>query len=400
MKRFTRVSRLIAIAGATALAACHDEPPTGPDGIASEPAGSLASAVSVPDFVHVTNGLIHTCGLTPDNRVFCWGYNLYGQLGDGTKTDRHLPRLVAGGLHFKAVSAGAFLTCGIGLDDKAYCWGDNRHGAVGDGTSQATRLKPTAVAGGRRFRQLRAGGDHVCAVTFDDVVFCWGNNSVDELGAPTPTTDHSTVPLKVVTGGLVFHRVIPGGAHTCALTAANVAYCWGDNSHGQLGNSVHFHTMTPTRVSGTRTFNQMAAGQNHTCGVSGGKAYCWGTNFSGELGDGTTTERDVPTLVVGGLTFKATNALCGITTSNQAYCWGYNSDGQVGDGTFGYRNYRTVPKKVAGGFTFVELSGSATTVHNCAITPEHRAYCWGNNSFGELGIGTTKDSPKPVPVGG
>jgi alpha-tubulin suppressor-like RCC1 family protein len=204
----------------------------------------------------------------------------------------------------------------------------------------------------------------------------------------------------VVTGGLVFHQVIPGGAHTCALTLDKVAYCWGANSNGQLGNPVHFQTMTPTRVSGTRTFNQMAAGQNHTCGISGGKAYCWGSNFDGQLGDGTQNDRDVPTAVAGGLTFKATNALCGLTTTNQAYCWGDNTDGQVGDGTFGARNFRTVPKQVKGGLTFVELSGSAVTVHNCAITPEQRAYCWGANVFGELGNGTTKHSPVPVAVGG
>ncbi|MGH3375792.1 MAG: RCC1 domain-containing protein [Actinoallomurus sp.] len=400
MKRLTRFPRLVVAAAATTLVACQGEPPTAPVGAASDPAAIVASPTSAPDFVHLTDGLEHTCGVTPDNRVFCWGYNHYGQLGDGTTTNRLLPRLVAGGVHFKVVSAGTNFTCGLGTDDKAYCWGDNSHGEVGDGSDQATRLKPAAVAGGRRFRQLRAGGDHTCAVTFNDVLFCWGNNSVEELGAPTPTTDHSNVPLEVVTGGPVFHQVIPGGAHTCALTTDKVAYCWGDNSHGQLGNSVHFHTMTPTRVSGTRTFNQMAAGQNHTCGVSGGKAYCWGTNFRGELGDGTTSERDVPTPVAGGLTFKATNALCGVTTSNQAYCWGNNSEGQVGDGTFGFRNFRTVPKKVVGGFTFVELSGSATTVHNCAITPERRAYCWGTNFFGELGNGNTKHSPRPVPVGG
>src|SRR5262249_12976685 len=154
----------------------------------------------------------------------CWGYNHYGQLGGGDTTNRLLPRPVAGGLHFKVVSAGTNFTCALGTDDKAYCWGDNSHGEVGDGTNQQTRLKPTAVVGGRTYRQLRAGGDHTCAVTFADVVYCWGNNSVDELGAATPTTDHSTIPLKVVTGGPVFHQVIPGGAHTCALTVDKVAY--------------------------------------------------------------------------------------------------------------------------------------------------------------------------------
>ncbi|MEP7105975.1 MAG: hypothetical protein ABI838_09025 [Chloroflexota bacterium] len=400
--RFSRFRSLVPLVTA-ALVACHDDAPTAPDLAAPETGLSLSTAAAAPAFVHLTEGISHTCGVTPDNRAYCWGDNHAGQLGDGTTTNRLVPRAVASGLRFRLVSAGWWFTCGLTTDDKAYCWGDNLDATLGDGGTEQTSLRPVAVAGGRRYRQLRTGNHHVCAVTFADVTVCWGANGRGQLGAPTGNTDQSNVPLQVVTGGLVFHRVIPGGAHTCALTAANVAYCWGANDNGQLGNGSHTSTTTPTLVSGTRSFNQMSAGLNHTCGVSGGKAYCWGVNFDGSLGDGTRNERTVPTAVAGGLTFKGVNATfdntCGITSSNRAYCWGRNAEGQVGDGTFGFRNSRTVPTKVVGGFTFVELGGATSSGHNCAVTPDERAYCWGGNPYGELGNGTLKKSPRPVPVG-
>jgi alpha-tubulin suppressor-like RCC1 family protein len=401
--RCWRVSRLVVSAIAAALIACHEDTPTAPDEVSDGPGPSLATATAAPAFVQVTQGITHTCGVTPDNLAYCWGDNFFGELGDGTTTGRLLPHAVAGGLRFRVVSAGSHFSCGLTTDDKAYCWGDNSSYALGDGGTESTRLKPVAVVGGRRYRQLRTGGHHVCAVTFGNVVYCWGDNGVGQLGAVTEGLQQSNVPLQVVTGGPVFVRVFPGGAHTCALTSGNVAYCWGDNSVGELGTGSHTSSMTPVRVSGTRTFNQMSAGLNHVCGVSAGKAYCWGANLEGALGDGTLTERTVPTAVAGGLTFKGVSAsfdgACGITSTNRAYCWGRNVEGQVGDGTYGYNNRRLVPTKVVGGFTFTTLGGPAGGGHNCAITPDDRAYCWGGNFRGELGIGTTtKRSTRPVPV--
>ena len=396
---FTRLWRLVAVVLAAALTACHNDAPTAPESSPRD-AGALVSATP-PAFVQVTQGISHSCGVTVDDRAYCWGDNSSGQLGDGTMTGRLVPHLVAGGLRFRFVSAGFFFTCGLTTEDKAYCWGENHEGNLGDGT-EASRLKPVSVAGSRRYRQLRAGNHHVCAVTLGDVAFCWGSNFLGQLGAVTVGSQSSSIPLKVITGGPVFHRVIPGGAHTCALTADGAAYCWGDNSVGQLGNGSHTSTAMPMRVSGTRTFTQMSAGLLHTCGVSAGVAYCWGGNTYGGLGDGTQTERTEPTAVAGGLTFKGVSASfdysCGITSSNRAYCWGRNAEGQLGDGTFGFRNFRLVPTKVLGGFSFRALGGTAASGHTCAVTPDDRAYCWGGNTHGELGNGTRKQSARPVPV--
>jgi alpha-tubulin suppressor-like RCC1 family protein len=258
------------------------------------------------------------------------------------------------------------------------------------------------VAGNRRYRQLRAGAAHVCAVTLGDISFCWGNNLFKQLGAAASAPDRSNRPLRVETGGRIFRRLLPGGAHTCALTADGVAYCWGNNSSGQLGNGETGPTMSLDRVRGTLKFSQLSAGQDHTCGVAGGKAYCWGANNEGELGDGSRSNRTRPKAVTGGLTFKGVSAsnqfTCGITANDRAYCWGFNSVGQLGDGTMGLSNSRLVPTRVLGGHSFSALGGMVSGPHACAVTPDQRAYCWGGNSSGQLGDGTLTNRTRPVAV--
>jgi len=107
--------------------------------------------------------------------------------------------------------------------------------------------------------------------------------------------------------------------------------------------------------------------------------------------------------VIGGLSFKGTDAsgdfTCGITTGNQAYCWGVNTAGQIGDGTFGAKNFRLKPTQVRGGLTFSTLGGSVIAGHACALTPAGKAYCWGSDSWGQIGNGVTNNSvPKPAAV--
>ena len=150
---------VVAVALASSLAGCADDGrlPTGPDA----PAASVAAAAVAPlVFRAVSAGDTHTCGVTKDNRAWCWGGNFSGQLGDGTTINRVLPTLVAGGLSFRSVTAGRAHSCGITTDDLAYCWGYGGYGAVGDGEFSIP-AQPVAVAGGHRFAELRAGKAHL-----------------------------------------------------------------------------------------------------------------------------------------------------------------------------------------------------------------------------------------------
>jgi alpha-tubulin suppressor-like RCC1 family protein len=375
---------------------CHEVPPTGPDE-ASALAADVAAASVAPAFIQVTPGFAHTCGLTGGGVIYCWGYNFQGQLGDGTTTSRVTPVVVhAGALRFRQVAAGDYHTCALTTDDRAYCWGDNGYGQLGTGTI-GRQFRPAAVAGGLEFRQLSAGGfGHTCGVTASGLAYCWGHNEWGQLGDGTSTDRVAPTP---VAGRLTFSQVLPGAVHTCGTTTAQVAYCWGYNVFGQLGDGTVAKRLTPTRVAGDLKFTHVSAG-DHTCGVTtDAKAYCWGDNFRGKLGDGTTTDRHRPTLVAGGLRFDGvsagSNASCGITAAGRVYCWGSNSYGQLGDGTI---KARLTPTATVGGILFDRVNTAGT--HACAVTGAGKTYCWGSNYAGQLGDGTTTDRRRPTRVGG
>jgi len=205
--------------------------------------------------------------------------------------------------------------------------------------------------------------------------------------------------------GLTFAAVSTGFTHTCGVTTPGAAYCWGDNSSGQLGDGTTATRLSPVLVQGGLHFAAVSAGAFYTCGLttSGGAAYCWGDNSQnggGELGDGTFTDRTSPVAVLGGLSFAAVKAgnghTCGVTTTHIAYCWGDNLFGELGDGTITPTS-KPSPVAVAGGLDFLAVSAGGP--HSCGLTTAHVAYCWGDNSFGELGDGTMTSSPTPVAAG-
>jgi alpha-tubulin suppressor-like RCC1 family protein len=188
----------------------------------------------------------------------------------------------------------------VTTQDVVYCWGNNRDGQIGDSTEVTERLLPTKVAGGRTYRQVDAGAFHTCAVSTTDQAFCWGNGRAGELG--TGKAYLSFWPRRVV-GRIAFVRVTAGGAHSCGKTSANSVYCWGSNFSGALGSGAPSTvSLRPVVVAGGISFKQVSAGSAHTCGVSrSGIAYCWGSNQFGELGDGTKVDQWTPKEVVGAM---------------------------------------------------------------------------------------------------
>jgi alpha-tubulin suppressor-like RCC1 family protein len=192
-----------------------------------------------------------------------------------------------------------------------------------------------------------------------------------------------------VAGGLTFSSVSSGAVHTCALTAGGAAYCWGDNSKGQVGSNSTANTfVAPVAVAGGLIFTSIGIGDYHTCGVTTtGAAYCWGWNPTGQLGNNSTTNSLVPVAVAGGLTFSSVsggfNHTSGLTPGGAAYSWG--APGTLGNNTFAESD---IPVPVVGGLTFRSLSGAGGST-NCGLTTGGVVYCWGSNFQGALGIGTT-----------
>lgn len=384
------------------LVSCNDPTSTEPDKPQAA-APALATAATALSFDQVSVGQDHTCGVTTDHRAYCWGQ---GYLGDGSWYDAQArPVAVAGGLRFTQVSAGGQNhTCGVTTDYRAYCWGFNRSGQLGDGT-KTDRLTPVQVAGGHRFYHVDTGGDHTCGLSYPDkIAFCWGSNAEGELGDATQIP--YATPVAVVggpQGGRQFRQVSVGFFHSCGVTPTGQAYCWGNNRYGQTGDgdgSTAQRHLTPVLVAGGKRYMQLDAGSWHTCAVTTDhRAYCWGAGGSGEIGDGKTYLRFAPRAVAGGLSFDRVSAgwahTCGETTGNRAYCWGDNVSGDIGDGT---TTRRLTPVAVAGGLFFSQVSAGPGV--SCGRTGAGVGYCWGYNYLGAVGDGTKTDRHRPVRIVG
>lgn len=296
------------------------------------------------DFSMVTTGSAHSCGLARSGDAFCWGADDRGQLGDATTTSRSAPVRVAGNLSFRVLRAGLTHTCGLTGGGEVACWGSNTKGQVGDGTI-SMRSSPQIVSGGIRFVSLSAGWYHTCAIAADGMVYCWGANTDGQLGTGTKTDARSPVPIS---SKIKFTSVSAGSSHTCAISENSELYCWGRNSYGQLGTGNTTDQVVPTRAETSTRFASVTSGGVHSCArTRSGQAWCWGRNVYGQVGDGTNTNRDTPTRVIGGAMYSALNATgahtCGVALDGETTCWGYNVEGQLGDGT---RNHRARPTRV------------------------------------------------------
>lgn len=253
-------------------------------------------------FTAISSGWRHTCALASAGEAWCWGSNELGALGIGSAgTIMSSPVPVAGGLQFQTVSAGGYnTTCAIAVDSTAYCWGWNEFGQVGSGDSAAAIAVPRLVAGGMKFWAVSAGWTHSCGITVSGAAYCWGNNLQGELG--TGDTMSSRVP-RAVAGGLTFVDIAEGGSgvgeFTCALAASGAIYCWGDNLLGQLGNGTTDASIYPTPIMGMgKAFTRITAGEDAACAIAtSGRTFCWGWGVA--LGTTSMLSSAVPVEVAG-----------------------------------------------------------------------------------------------------
>lgn len=198
--------------------------------------------------VAIAAGNWHTCALMGTGTVKCWGYNYYGQIGDGSTTDALTPVSVNGLTNIAAITAGSVHTCALTTGGSMKCWGANFSGEIGDGTSGINRLSPVAVSGlSSGVSNIGAGDGHTCAAMIGGGVKCWGENDYGEIGDGTQGVSRLfPVAVTGLTGGVT--AIAAGNSHTCALTNAGSEMCWGSNYHGQLGLS--YNNFTPRDVVG------------------------------------------------------------------------------------------------------------------------------------------------------
>lgn len=373
----------------------------------------------IPKFVHLEGGDGFSVGLTADGKLYSWGSNAYGQLGNGTKVNRNLPSLVTSdgalaGKNITQVSSGGFHTLAVDEAGKVYSWGIGHSGQLGNGKngSGSEELEPVSISDSglladKEITKVSAGYHYSAALASDGTVFAWGRNNSGQLGDNT-TTDRN-VPIAVGGGGGVLAGknvvdIFAGEQFTLALTDDGTLYSWGSNWGGQLGigtSGAGTDQYAPVQVNSTfdgETIRHIAGGWQHAIILTAeGGAWTWGGNWSGQIGDGTNTNRSLPirvnSFIDGGASIKSVAAGADysmtVTNDNDIYHWGFNWD----------LNSSTSPQlysqNIVEDFDRLIVGDWG---HVLALSGDGMGYGWGSNWAGELGNGSNDYSLEPVPI--
>jgi alpha-tubulin suppressor-like RCC1 family protein len=376
-------------------------------GSASAPI-TLAAGVRAVD---VDAGSDFTCAVGDNGRVYCWGFNGDGRLGDGTTTQRSTPGLVTPTPFRQAVrvTAGDQHACALMHDGALACWGDNSLGQVGDATTDG-RISPVTVAPGALAQAIVTSVATTCAVLTEATVTCWGRNNWGQVGDGTTIDRTSPSTPRHLGGGTRAVAVAAGGNHTCLLNSEGLVWCWGANSVGQLGRGTdtlrELHLGDPVTLPSPGRAQAITAGTDHTCALlTDGRVSCWGSNSSGQLGTGMNTpNRSTPSAPInlqGSGRAKVISAggshTCALHTDGTIACWGYNLYGQLGDG--GTNNQFSTHDVVwmPGGSTAIAVTTGLD--HTCALKGDGAMVCWGRNHYGQLGDASTTQRTSAVTVG-
>lgn len=348
--------------------------------------------------VAIAGGLFHTCAVTTGGAVKCWGLNRNGELGDGTLVRSAIPVDVVGlSSGVIGITAGDNFTCARTTTSEIYCWGRNSSGQLGDGTMNPSEV-PVHVLGGGSMADVVAGRYHACVRTNFGGVQCWGENSRGQLGTGSPSLGYN-YPQDVVGLEAGVAAITAGGRHSCAVLMSGAVKCWGANEYGQLGDASNSDSATPVQVvSMTSGTAAVRAGAYHTCALQSGSVKCWGFNSTGRLGNGGRSNSSVPVMVldlpIGVQQIQAGGSQsCAWTEGDAFWCWGKNSYGQIGVGSMGYVRR---PAPVSGLESGTSILGVGVE-HACAIH-SGTVLCWGDNRLGQLGDGTDIEHSTPMPV--
>jgi alpha-tubulin suppressor-like RCC1 family protein/lysophospholipase L1-like esterase len=286
--------------------------------------------------VAVSSGAEHACALMAGGGVQCWGWSYRGQLGNGSLNASSTPVTPTGlTTGVRQLSVNDSHSCVLSSAGGVECWGEAWE-PLG-GPSHVGSSTPTLIPGlSRGIAAISVGPDHACAVTTTRQVQCWGQNALGQLGDGTKTASQTPVAVHGLPDDVV--AVSAGAQHSCALTSLGSVHCWGNDAYGQLGNNSYAEQLVAVAVKGLpQGVVSISAGGFHTCALtSAGRAYCWGDNGDGELGDGSFTSSPVPVEVKGlppaAEVVASANHTCAVTKTDRPYCWGLNQYGELGDG--------------------------------------------------------------------
>ena len=364
----------------------------------------------------VALGEYHTCAVTTSNKLYCWGKNDSGQLGNDSTADSTIPVEILNNVNY--VRLGLNHTCALTTSGALYCWGNNEYGQLGDKTF-VTKTVPTLVEmkdnpanpSENVISSVSLANNHTCAINVLGNLYCWGKNNFGQLGNGDWNNHNTPTNVKVFDdGGRVLNNVIQvslGGDHNCAVDYRNKLYCWGGNSSGQIGNG-DANNQNPARnvsqlknlydvvyVSAGRGFYDGGQYYSHTCAIKkNGDLYCWGKNNYKQVGNGTENDQYNPTKVLENIKQVRLSKIhaCAIANDNIEHLWGGMNQGGNRYVIVDLQDSEYEPENE----DIVKMSLGAD--HTCEIDDTGTLYCVGYNAFGQLGDGTTKSKASPVQI--
>ena len=416
------------------------------------------SATATIQFSDVVAGNFHTCATTTNAAIYCWGLNDVGQLAKGTNFSASAPSTAVSTtgdtsetatlLRARQLTGSRSSICALTTAQDVWCWGHQWGPFETTSVPKITVIKAGGGTGSPlAISYLQVAEDHGCLIQVSGITNCTGNNDVGQLGddeRPTmlpPYSSPAAGSWPYVDSLRTYSNVQLGTSFSCgfrrfstaAADSAQIPLCWGDGADGQRGDGVYTNLAAdsinkPKRIkvgglAAAIAFDSasLAVGAKHACAIAiapaavAGQAYCWGLNAHGQLGRATGTgnaaKDALPGLVTGGYTFVKLYAgkyhTCGLTAVGEAYCWGRDDYGQLGDGTqTGFNSGTVTPVRAASGLQFRSLSlgeyftcGITGQPSGAVVGPSSSSgsiFCWGDNSFGQIGNGSASGGAAPV----
>jgi alpha-tubulin suppressor-like RCC1 family protein len=342
-------------------------------------------------------GFTHTLAVKNNGSLWTWGYNFYGQLGDGTTGDHGYP-LPIGASTWTQVAAGGHQSAGIRSDGSLWTWGFNLNCELGQGTCGTSTSTPGQVNPGSTWKSVTGGANHTLAIASNDTLWAWGNNSLGQLGY-TGCAGSCLTPTQVGAGKWL--AVSAGYDHTLAIAANGTLWAWGGNTYGQVGNSAAGTDQpTPTQIGGASAWKAVAGGYYHSLAIrADGTLWAWGYNSSGQLGLGDSLPRAIP-VPVGTATDWAAVAggnsrSVALKNDGTRWGWGYNGSGELGAGD---TSSSSVPRSASISANWSRLGTMALAGHGLAMTSDGSLWTWGYNFYGEVGDGTIANRTVPYQI--
>ena len=352
----------------------------------SKKSNTIDFKISVP-FKEMAVGGYHILALDNDNNLWAWGDNEFGQLGDGTTTNKTSPTKIETNINFVQLSAGRLYSAGIDNTGKLWTWGLNQFGQLGDGTT-TNRSKPQKIMEDRTFSKVIAGDDWTLAIDNNNEIWYFGRKDY----ATTNETEIKKLDFKIEFSTISVY------SHYLYLDNQKKLWAGGCNYNGQVGDGTTTTKENPVQIKPEIQFSQVSAGDRFSIAIDcDGNLWSWGKNDCGQLGDGTTTDKTSPEQIKTETKFKQISAgdvyCLAIDNEGNLWSWGRNYRGQLGDGT---TIDKTSPIRVMEGIKFKKIYARQSS--SLALDINGNMWSWGANSYGQLGDGTTIERHTPVQI--